>query len=75
MKILNGIVLAASLTLGTIGAAHAGLVLSDQRYLPTQSHSSSATVLDAQASVDVPAIVTGTREYQGGPKTGTGFAR
>ncbi len=75
MKILNGLVLAASFTLATIGAAHAGLLISDQRYFPNQAHSFNATVLDAQASMDTPLISARSRAYQGGPKTGTGFAR
>jgi hypothetical protein len=73
MKVINGLVLAASLTLATIGAAHAGLTTSDQRTFPRPVQTSS--VYDAQASMAAPVIANGTRAYQGGPKTGTGFAR
>ncbi len=73
MKIINGLLLAASLTLATIGAAHAGLITSDQRTFPRAVQTSS--IYDAQASMDAPVIAHGMRAYQGGPKTGVSFAR
>lgn len=72
----NTLALAASLALPLLaaaGAAHAGLITSDQRTFPRPVQTSS--VFDAQASMNAPAIVNGTSTYQGGPKTGTGFAR
>jgi hypothetical protein len=77
MKILNGLVLAATLTLATVGAAQAGLVTSDQRYFLNEVHavSDAALTANAQASMDPQAALDTTGAYQGGPKTGTGFAR
>jgi hypothetical protein len=77
MKRFTNIALAASLAvplLAAAGAAHAGLITSDARAFPRPVQTSS--VYDAQASMDAPVIVNdGSRAYQGGPKTGTGFSR
>jgi hypothetical protein len=75
MKILNGLVLAATLTLATVGAAQAGLVTSDQRYFPNEVHAVSDAALAANAQVNMDPHGVLDSAYQGGPKIGTGFAR
>ncbi|HEY0236450.1 MAG TPA: hypothetical protein VGC86_15570 [Afipia sp.] len=73
----NKIALAASLALpmfAVASVAYAAPITSDARTFPRPVQTSS--VYDAQASMDVPVIVSGnSRAYQGGPKNGTGFSR
>ncbi len=72
---MTKIILTASMLLIAASAvAHAGTIISDQRYWPGQSASQqrSASAFDAQARLAGP-ISDASKgcSYQGGPKTGS----
>ena len=65
---------ASMLLLAASAVAHAGTIISDVRYWPSQSTSqqSSASAFDAQARIAGPINdASKSCSYQGGPKTGS----